>query len=281
VNKGVIGMSYDSKGLNRIDYELCNYDGSRITFRGPKADIEQRYIAFLGATETFGKFVEDPFPKLLAEFLPAKPMNLGMINGGVDAILGDKFVMETAKKADLRIVQVIGALNQTNHYFKVHPRRNDRFVAPREPLKRMFPEIDFAEFHFTKAMLTALHGCSKKRYRMLCDELQKKWLTSMAELLEQLGEKTILLWFGSVRPPKNAVRNPKDPMLIDAKMIAQLRGKASAYVECVPGPQAAERDANTLRGTLMSPEAIQQVMGPIAHAQAAQALQEISEQMMR
>jgi len=49
----------------------------------------------------------------------------------------------------------------------------------------------------------------------------------------------------------------------------------------VPGPQAVERDANALRGTLMSPEAIQQVMGPIAHAQAAQALQEISEQMMR
>jgi len=42
-----------------------------------------------------------------------------------------------------------------------------------------------------------------------------------------------------------------------------------------------QRDANELRGTLMSPEAIKQVMGPTAHVQAAQASQEISEQMMR
>lgn len=274
-------MSCDSKGLNRIDYELRCYEGSRITFRGPKVDTDQRYIAFLGATETFGKFVQDPFPKLLAEFLPAKPLNLGMINGGVDAILGDKSVMDLAKNADLRILQIIGALNQTNHYFKVHPRPNDRFIAPKEPLKRMFPEIDFAEFHLTKAMLTALHKCSKKRYRMLCDELQKSWLTNMVHLFDQLGDKTIMLWFGSVRPPANAVLDLRDPVLIDAKMIAQLRSHASAYVECVPGAQALQRDANELRGTLMSPEAIKQVMGPVAHVQAAQALQEISAQMMR
>ena len=274
-------MSFDSTGLNRIDYELCQYEGSRARFRGPKTDIDQRYIAFLGATETFGKFVEDPFPKLLAELLPAQPLNLGMINGGVDAILGDASVMDMAKNAEVRIVQVVGALNQTNHYFKVRPRRNDRFVAPREPLKRMFPEIDFAEFHFTKAMLKALHSCSDKRFRMLCDELQKTWMSSMLELLDQLGDKTILLWFSSIRPPANAVRDPRDPMLIDEQMIAQLKSKAAAYVECVPGAQAAERDTKALRGTLMSPEAIRQLMGPVAHVQAAQALQETCEQMMR
>jgi len=83
-------MSYDGTGLTGIDYDLCSYEGSRLTFRGPRADIEKRYVAYLGATETFGKFVEKPFPNLLADYLPASSLNLGMINGGLDTILGDK-----------------------------------------------------------------------------------------------------------------------------------------------------------------------------------------------
>jgi len=88
---------------------------------------------------------------------------------------------------------------------------------------------------------------------MLCDELQKTWLNNMLELLKDLGDNTILLWFSSRKPPKNAVRDPKDP----------------------------QKDAAVLRASLMSADAIAQIMGPNAHRQAAQALQETCAQMMR
>ncbi len=273
-------MSYDGTGLSGLDYNLCAYSGSRLMFRGPKVDLSKRYVAFLGTTETFGKFVERPFPNLLAQHLPARSVNLGMINGGVDAYLGDPAIMAVAKQADLRVVQVLGALNQTNHFFKVHPRRNDRFVAPCEALVRMFPEVDFAEFNFTKAMLVALHGCSKTRFKMLCRELQKIWLARMSYLLDELGERTILLWFAGAQPPKNAITDPRDPMLIDAKMLKKLRMKASAYVESVPDKKSFEQDQAELLNIMASPAAVRQIMGPNAHLQASRALQETCRQML-
>lgn len=267
-------MTYDVTGLGGLDYELCAYDGSRLRFRGPKSNLTKPYVAFLGTTETFGKFVARPFPTLLAEHLPAEPVNLGVISGGVDAYLNDPAVLELAKQAELRVVQVIGALNQSNHYFKVHPRRNDRFVCAHETLKRLYPEVDFTEFHFTKAMLGALKQQSQTRYEMVCDELQNIWLARMTALLTLLGERTVLLWFAGSAPPKNALEQPCDPMLIDTDMVNRLREKASAYVESIPSPNALRSDHADLLLTKVSSVAAKQVMGPNAHQQTAQALQE-------
>ncbi|MGB7318473.1 MAG: DUF6473 family protein [Planktotalea sp.] len=267
-------MTYNVTGLSGLNYELCAYDGSRIQFRGPKHNLNKSYVAFLGTTETFGKFVARPFPTLLAEHLPAEAVNLGMISGGLDAYLNDPAILEVAKKADLRVVQVIGALNLSNHYFKVHPRRNDRFVCARETLVRLFPEVDFTEFHFTKAMLGALQAQSAERYRMVCDELQKIWLARMTVLLKLLGERTVLLWFAGSPPPECAIEKPSDPMLIDADMVKRMRAKASAYVQSVPDPVSLNGDWNDLSQSLTSRTAAKQLMGPNAHLQAAQALQE-------
>lgn len=273
-------MSYDGTGLSGLDYKICEYQGSRLKFRGPKAELGKPYIAFLGATETFGKFIDVPFPDLLSARLSVQTLNLGLINGGVDAYLGDTSIMSLAAGADLRVVQVLGALNQTNHYFKVHPRRNDRFVAPCEALVRLFPEVDFAEFHFTKAMLIALQACSKTRYRMLCQELQKIWLKRMSRLLDELGGPTILLWFAGAKPPKRSIIDPRDPMLVDAKMLAQLRLKATTYVECVPSAGTIDQDEKDQVNIMASPSAMRQIMGPNAHLQTAHALQDVCVQLL-
>ena len=267
-------MTYDATGLQGLDYELCTYEGSRLQFRGPQPDLTGGYVAFLGATETFGKFVQDPYPALLDKLLPASVVNLGMINGGVDAYLADPAILKLARKAELRVVQVFGALNQSNHYYKVHPRRNDRFIGACETLIRLFPEVDFAEFHYTKAMLAALHKLSNTRYKMVCEELQKIWLQRMNKLLDEIGDDTILLWFAAARPSRNAPDDPFDPMLIDADMIQSLRLRTRCYVEFVPGPVARSVDKSDLLSVMISPDAVDCIMGANAHAQAAQALQE-------
>lgn len=274
-------MTYGVTGLRGLNYDICAYDGSRLKFRGPKCDLSSPYVAFLGTTETFGKFVAQPFPTLLTKHLPAAPVNLGMINCGVDAYLNDPAVLDVARQADLRVVQVIGALNLSNHYFKVHPRRNDRFVCARTALKRLFPEVDFTEFHFTKAMLAALSHRSDERYKMVCDELQKIWLARMTVLMKLLGERTVLLWFAGNIPPIDAIADLGDPMLIDADMIERMRALSSAYVEIVPDPLAIERDREDMLRTLVSQSAAKQVMGPCAHVQAAQALQETCIHLIR
>ncbi len=266
-------MSYDVSGRQVLDYEICAYDGSRLKFRGPKHDLSDPYVAFLGTTETFGKFIADPFPELVSSYLPAGAVNLGMVNGGVDAYLNDPAVLDVAKQADLRVVQVMGALNLSNHYFSVHPRRNDRLVTPHDSLRQLFPKVDFAEFTFTKAMLLALKDDGPDRYEMVCKELQDIWLARMTMLLSLLGERTVLLWFADHAPPEDAVHDPQDPILIDRDLVDRMRRKTSAYVEVVPKEEA--KAAGT-QGMIFGPreaKAAHQMLGPIAHQEAAKALQ--------
>ena len=267
-------MTYDGTGLLGLDYDICAYEGSRLQFRGPKPELGNGYIAFLGATETFGKFVEDPYPKLLNKQLPIEVLNLGLLNGGADAYLADPTVLSLARHADLRVLQVFGALNQSNHYYKVHPRRNDRFIGANQTLMRLFPEVDFTEFHFTKAMLAALHKRSTVRYEMVCKELQSVWVARMNALLDAIGDNTILLWFSGSKPRQNARKAPFDPMLVDAEMIQKIRFRTRCYVEIIPGPRARSADREKLLNVMVNPAAVDQIMGPNAHAQLAQALQE-------
>ena len=46
-------MAYAFPGAGALDYSPCSYAGSRILFRGPKADLREPFVACLGGTETF------------------------------------------------------------------------------------------------------------------------------------------------------------------------------------------------------------------------------------
>ena len=148
-------------------------------------------------------------------------------------------------------------------------------------LVRMYPEVDFIEFHFIKAMLVALHDCSERRFKILCCELQKIWLKRMSQLLKCIGSPTVLVWFAGPEPPKNGPKDPKDPMPVDAKTIEKIRGAASAYVRCVPDKTALAQDNAELLRIMASRVAASQIIGPKAHLQAAQTLQEICADLMR
>ena len=96
----------------------------------------------------------------------------------------------------------------------------------------------------------------------------------MTALLTLLGDRTVLLWFAGAPPPKDAVTKPCDPMLVDADMVERIRAKAGAFVQSIPDPQSLKSDQDDLLQTLASRAAAKQLMGPNAHLQAAQALQE-------
>ena len=81
--------------------------------------------------------------------------------------------------------------------------------------------------------------------------------------------------------PKHCLKDPKDPMLVDAKMIEKIRGTASAYVICVPYKTALAQENAELLRIMASPVAASQIMGLKAHLQAAQTLQEICTDLMR
>ena len=60
-------MAYEFAGDSALDYFPCRYGQSKLLFRGPRRRFDGPYAAAIGGTETYGKFVADPYPALVRD----------------------------------------------------------------------------------------------------------------------------------------------------------------------------------------------------------------------
>lgn len=267
-------MAYAYPGVEALDYFQCRYGDSRLLFRGPKRDTGRDYIVALGSTETYGKFVAEPWPVLLEQHLGRPVANLGVMNGGIDAYLADPATIALAAGASLRVVQVMGAVNLSNRFYTVHPRRNDRLTAVHAELRDLYPETDFTEFNFTRHMIQSLALQGMDRFATVARELAAVWRQKMRQLLTELSGPTVLLWFADSAPPLPGARlrmHPGMPMLVDQMMLGSVRPLADDLVCVLP-----KRWGGALEGKVFAPldtPAALSVPGPCAHEAVAKALQ--------
>lgn len=229
-------MSYAKAGHGPLDYQPCRYEGSPMTFRGPKAEPEEGYVLCLGGSETFGKFSPDPYPDLLARRLGRPVVNMGAMNAGIDLLLHDPAIRNALTRAGAVVLQVPGAANLSNRFFSVHPRRNDRFVKASTMMRTIYREVDFTEFHFTRHMLTALKRRSEDRFMIVVEELRAAWQARMTTLLDRIGVPVHLLWLSRRAPgddPLDEEGLGYDPLFVDAGMLAGLEPKAASVSVCI------------------------------------------------
>lgn len=230
-------MSFEGKGRLGAAVETCRYAQSKLAFRGPKRNLVTEYVAFLGGTETYGKFVDRPFAQEIEEATGVTCVNLGLANAGIDVLLGDPGLTRIAAGAAMAVVQVPCAANLSNRYYKVHPRRNDRFVKAEPPLQEMFAEVDFTEFSFTRHMLMHLRQTSPERFADVRRALASAWVQGMRRLIAEIRAPVVLLWF-SDRPPEqnaDAVEARFEPVLVDREMLDAVGRDLTALVEVETG----------------------------------------------
>lgn len=267
-------MKYDVRDSETLSYEPCRYGLSRIYFRGPKRDLDQPYLAFLGGTETFGKFIEMPFPALIEAKLNHPCVNFGCVNGGVDAFVNDTTIMGACRDADITVIQVMGANNLSNRFFAVHPRRNDRFLRASSVLKAIYSDIDFSDFTFTRHMLGALYEASDERFDIVVAELRAAWSARMRSMLDQVGGRVILLWFSRETLSDAAWQendNPigADPLFITQSMVEELRERVIDVVHVRPSSLALAEGTMGMQFPAIQSRAAADMLGLRAHAEAA------------
>ncbi len=228
----------------------------------------------IGGTETYGKFVADPFPALVEVRTGLRTINLGCVNAGPDAFLNEPVVFDIAAHAQVTVLQVMGAQNLTNRFYAVHPRRNDRFLRADPRLRAMFPDVDFTEFHFTRHMLRALRAAGPERFEIVADELRSAWVQRMSRLARRLGDRVILLWLADRSPGQSAKATDalSDPILVDAEMVAAVRIHVADYVEVVSSPAARSAGVAGMCFAPLDRLAAAEVPGPAVHRDAAAAL---------
>jgi hypothetical protein len=270
-------MSYAGLSAEALDYAPCRYGTSKILFRGPQRRTDAPYVAVLGGNETYGKYIKTPFPALVETDLGVNCINFGVVNAGVDVFLNDETMLDLAQRSEVTVLQVVGAQNMSNRFYTVHPRRNDRFVAASERLSVVFPEVDFAEFHFNRHMLSMLHSVSKERFAIVRAEVQTAWLARMKLLLDKIGGKIVLVWFASHAPyqPEPVGLDPSaapDPLFVTSEMLEQLRPLVEEIVVPKLSGTALSAGTDGMVFDDMERLAAQEMLGPKAHAEFAREL---------
>lgn len=265
-------MSFLGMGRSALDYEPCRYGTSKLVFRGPKRPLLRGQVVCLGGSDTYGKFIAQPYPKLLERRLVGGVLNLGAINAGVDALLGDPGVLDLCGEAGCVILQVLGAQTLTNRLYSVHPRRNDRFVAASELLQMLYHDVDFTEFHFTRHMLGALRAHSEERFAVVRAELRQAWIARMETLLARIPVPVVLLWF-SDHAPGAEMQEQNEPLFITRDMLDIVSGMADGFVEVTASAAAQEAGTEGMVFREAELRAARQILGPRAHEEAAAALE--------
>jgi len=275
-------MAYAYPGAGALDYFPCRYGTSRLLFRGPRRVLDRPYVAVLGGTETYGKYVPRPYPALIEAETGLQVVNLGCVNAGLDVYLHETEVTQIAAAADVAVVQLVGAHNLTNRYYTVHPRRNDRFLGATPLLRSMFREVEFTEFHFTRHMLISLQSASAERFVIVAQDLRAAWVSRMQQLLSRLPTKVVLLWMSGQSPPKAArpAKLAADPLLVDADMIAAIKPLAAAFVEAISSSAARARGVEGMAFGPLDAPAAAGLPGPAVHEEVARKLAPVLESLL-
>jgi hypothetical protein len=218
---------YRQRDRHLIDYQTYQLDGAREEFRGPPVTGDA-YVACVGASQTFGRFVQAPFPNLIARALGIEVLNLGRGGAGPTFPLGNPLLLERINHARAAVVQVFSARSQSNSLFQVL----DHGMFGRG---RGNPQpISAADFY------TALLQEDEQLARQIVAETRANYVQSMTELLDAITVPKVLFWF-SVRAPeyREQWRLPIHrlfgdfPQLVNREMVDQLRSHSDRYVECV------------------------------------------------
>ena len=216
-----------------------HFDGSRMPFRGPAVSLDRGYVLCLGGSETYGKFVADPFPRLLARRMGVPILNMGAMNAGLDFLITDAAVARAIDGAEAVVLQVPGAANLTNRYYSVHPCRNDRFVRASGALMRLLPGLEVTDIHYTRHLLSRLQTLSTPAFQRVVQALRDRWRDRMGLLLDRIAPPVHLLWASS-RPADGWVPARDlvaDPLFVTPPMLAAMRPRVATMTEVATPPR--------------------------------------------
>lgn len=197
--------------------------------RGPQpASLEPgRYIACVGAAQSFGPYCTHPFPRLLSDALHYPVLNLGIGGAGPRKIHEDERLMRLTNGAKFVVLQVLSGRSESNSRI-VSPTGGGLVSLDGEDLERAI-----------RVWRRALKSMRQSEIGALMAETRQNWVSSFRSLMTAVERPVILLWF-SRRTPRYVEDYRKVqtlvggyPQFVNEEMISTLRPLATEHVECV------------------------------------------------
>ena len=222
---------YQKRDSEIVDYQLVEVPSLPLPVRGPKFPMGKgrRTIAFVGAAQTFGTFVETPFPTLVGDELGCKWLNLGVGGAGPEAFAPGTPWHAALAEADIVVLQVMSGRSASNSRFQC-----------RDGASTLIDKVTGKHLQADPAYQQVIETEGFDAAKNLAKESQESWVDTTIELLDSLDATTILFWFSErsefLPPPEEETvwdLFGKYPQLVDATMIEKVESHADQYVRCV------------------------------------------------
>ncbi len=230
---------YQDRHYHLIDYDCGEVPGIGGLWRGPRPrSLEPgNYLLFLGAAQTYGAYVAQPFAKQIGDRLGLDILNLS--RGGVSPLFFSENVRicQLIQQARAIVVQTMAArmvptsfFNSVGHMNLVHFKD--------DPTKTVIDS--------QAAWQRICSSQSPETIRSLVSEARAEWIASMKKIATKASGPTVLLWM-SQRAPKYMTRYDDVfglfghfPQLVNDEMISEIRRFYTEYAEVVYQPEEEE-----------------------------------------
>ncbi len=221
---------YQRSDSQIIDYHLFYDSTLKRERRGPVDTIVpgDAYFTAIGAAQTFGRFCEAPYPKLLADELGMPCYNLGRGGVGADYFLRWKESWDVINASRFIVVQVMSGQSVNTSLFR-DPDGINRFWTPFHDTRVSSGE---AWRHFYE-------NYPREKLAALIEETRFRWVEDYILLSRKLVQPSVLFWI-SRRSPDAPLKLDRFgefwssfPQLVTREMVEEVKPYFSTYVELV------------------------------------------------
>lgn len=183
-----MNIGYQLEDENIVDYSLWRLPGIDIDLRGPVPELESDgYIVTIGAAQTFGRFVSEPYPEIISKRIGLPALNLGVSGAGPSFFVQRPKLLSIINNAKLAIVQVMSGRSSSNSLIEV--QENQGIV------KRVNAAADVKGVFAETAYLELLAELSPVELSELRAEIRFRALMEMQDLLRRITIPRVVFWF--------------------------------------------------------------------------------------
>ncbi len=238
---------YQDRDYEVVDYHLYQLPSTNLKFRGPEPRIaDGEFISCLGAAQTFGCFVDRPYPVLLQQLLGVGTLNLGYGGAGPRFFNRHPELIDIVNRGRLAVVQIMSGRSEDNSRFESRglellTRRSDGKQMSADAAWRSVLEVRYAWRRVPVLRTIARKVCRSwgtRDAKRLLAETRSNWIDNYKQLLDAIEVPTVLLWFSKRSPDfQDSFEDLHKfmgvyPQFVTRPMVESIAGDADYFVDC-------------------------------------------------
>jgi hypothetical protein len=192
-----MSIGYQADDRNIVDYKLWVLPDFGPQLRGPRRWTgDHPFITFLGAAQTFGRFVKKPFAQTFSDIFGVDHLNFGSAGAGPEYYVGKDTVTNYVNRSQFCVIQVMsGRSVSTSILESIHGGGLLKFrTGPRAGESAMAAD----------AYRILARDYGEQVLKQQVAEARAQWTSCYNILLDSITVPTVLLWMSTRRMSEEA-----------------------------------------------------------------------------